>query len=77
MVHVAILGNLIWGKMKVRLIFLIPPHIVLRQFKNSSQANIFLFRALYYTGCRKINIFQVGDLVGKNLRNLEKIKYKI
>jgi hypothetical protein len=27
-----------------------------------------------YTGCRKINVFQVGDLVGKNLRNLEKIK---
>jgi hypothetical protein len=27
-----------------------------------------------YTGCRKINVFQVGGLVGKNLRNLEKIK---
>jgi hypothetical protein len=27
----------------------------------------------YYTGCRKINVFQVGGLVGKNLRNLEKI----
>jgi hypothetical protein len=26
------------------------------------------------TGCRKINVFQVGGLVGKNLRNLEKIK---
>jgi hypothetical protein len=26
------------------------------------------------TGCRKINVFQVGSLVGKNLRNLEKIK---
>jgi hypothetical protein len=24
--------------------------------------------------CRKINVFQVGGLVGKNLRNLEKIK---
>jgi hypothetical protein len=31
----------------------------------------------YYTGCRKINVFQVGGLVGKNLRNLEKIKQKI
>jgi hypothetical protein len=30
-----------------------------------------------YTGCRKINVFQVGGLVGKNLRNLEKIKRKI
>jgi hypothetical protein len=29
---------------------------------------------MYYTGCRKINVFQVGGLVGKNLRNLEKIK---
>jgi hypothetical protein len=27
-----------------------------------------------YTGCRKINVFQVEGLVGKNLRNLEKIK---
>jgi hypothetical protein len=27
-----------------------------------------------YTGCRKINVFQVGGLVGKTLRNLEKIK---
>jgi hypothetical protein len=27
-----------------------------------------------YTGCRKINVFQVGGFVGKNLRNLEKIK---
>jgi hypothetical protein len=27
-----------------------------------------------YTGCRKINVFQVAGLVGKNLRNLEKIK---
>jgi transposase len=27
-----------------------------------------------YTGCRKINVFQLGGLVGKNLRNLEKIK---
>jgi hypothetical protein len=27
-----------------------------------------------YTGCRKINVFQVGGLVGKNFRNLEKIK---
>jgi hypothetical protein len=27
-----------------------------------------------YTGCRKINGFQVGGLVEKNLRNLEKIK---
>jgi hypothetical protein len=26
------------------------------------------------TGCRKINIFQVEGVVGKNLRNLEKIK---
>jgi hypothetical protein len=26
------------------------------------------------TGCRKINVFQVGGLVGKSLRNLEKIK---
>jgi hypothetical protein len=26
------------------------------------------------TGCRKINVFQVGGLVGKNLKNLEKIK---
>jgi hypothetical protein len=31
---------------------------------------------MYYTGCRKINVFQVGGLVGKNLRNLEKIKKK-
>jgi hypothetical protein len=31
----------------------------------------------YYTGCRKINVFQVGGLVGKNLMNLEKIKEKI
>jgi hypothetical protein len=30
-----------------------------------------------YTGCRKINVFQVGSFVGKNLRNLEKIKLKI
>jgi hypothetical protein len=29
---------------------------------------------LFYTGCRKINVFQVGGLVGKNLRNYEKIK---
>jgi hypothetical protein len=29
---------------------------------------------LNYTRCRKINLFQVGGLVGKNLRNLEKIK---
>jgi hypothetical protein len=28
------------------------------------------------TGCRKINVFQVGGLVGKNLRNLEKNKIK-
>jgi hypothetical protein len=27
-----------------------------------------------YTGCRKINVFQVAGLLGKNLRNLEKIK---
>jgi hypothetical protein len=27
-----------------------------------------------YTGCRNINVFQVGGLVRKNLRNLEKIK---
>jgi hypothetical protein len=27
-----------------------------------------------YTGCRKINVFQVEGLVGKNLGNLEKIK---
>jgi hypothetical protein len=30
-----------------------------------------------HTGCRKINVFQVGGLVGKDLRNLEKIKLKI
>jgi hypothetical protein len=30
-----------------------------------------------YTGCRKTNVFQVGGLGGKNLRNLEKIKLKI
>jgi hypothetical protein len=29
---------------------------------------------IYYTGCRKINVFQVEGLVGKHLRNLEKIK---
>jgi hypothetical protein len=27
-----------------------------------------------YTGCRKINVFQVRGLLGKNLWNLEKIK---
>jgi hypothetical protein len=26
------------------------------------------------TGCRKINVFQVGGLVGKNLSNLKQIK---
>jgi hypothetical protein len=26
------------------------------------------------TGCRKIKVFQIGGLVGKNLENLEKIK---
>jgi hypothetical protein len=45
----------------------------------SIQANhfgtmIFPSRLDCYTGCRKINVFQVGGLVGKNLRNLEKIK---
>jgi hypothetical protein len=35
---------------------------------------IFQSAFLYYTGCRKMNLFQVGGLVGKNLRNLEKIK---
>jgi hypothetical protein len=30
-----------------------------------------------YTGCRKINVFQVGSFIGKNLRNLEKIKKNI
>jgi hypothetical protein len=35
---------------------------------------IFQSAFLYYTGCRKIIVFQVGGLVGKNLRNLEKIK---
>jgi hypothetical protein len=29
-----------------------------------------------YTGCRKINVFQGGGLVGKNLRNLQKNKIK-
>jgi hypothetical protein len=33
-----------------------------------------LYHIMYYTGCRKINVFQDGGLVGKNLRNLEKIK---
>jgi hypothetical protein len=31
-------------------------------------------RELPCTGSRKNNVFQVGGLVGKNLRNLEKIK---
>jgi hypothetical protein len=43
-----------------------------------SEKEIFnLSQILYHTGCRKINVFQVGGLVGKNLRNLEKIKKKI
>jgi hypothetical protein len=33
-----------------------------------------LYHIMYYTGCRKINVFQVGGLAGKNLKNLEKIK---
>jgi hypothetical protein len=43
-----------------------------------SHLHFFFFYYYYYcrnyTGCRKINVFQVGGLVGKNLRNLEKIK---
>jgi hypothetical protein len=39
--------------------------------------NIFNFFFInIYTGCRKINVFQGEGLVGKNLRNLEKIKIK-
>jgi hypothetical protein len=39
-------------------------------------SSIFYFdlEFLHYTGCRNINVFQVGSLVGKNLKNLEKIK---
>jgi hypothetical protein len=38
------------------------------------QVITFNVETFHYTGCRKINVFQVGGLAGKNLRNLEKIK---
>jgi hypothetical protein len=40
--------------------------------KQTPQFLLKILSAMYR--CRKINVFQVGGLVGTNLRNLEKIK---
>jgi hypothetical protein len=52
--------------------------VVYEDIKVEKEENFFLkgdivgeYDIGYYTGCRKINVFQVGGLVGKNLRNLE------
>jgi hypothetical protein len=42
--------------------------------RNFPNPNIDESGQLVDAGCRKINVFQVGGFVGKNLRNLEKIK---
>jgi hypothetical protein len=44
--------------------------------KNNTRLSLLKIFNVTSTGCRKINVFQVGGLVGKNLRNVEKINKK-
>jgi hypothetical protein len=63
----------VYKLVKFRVYILEITKLIRNIFPHVNIFNFFFFNNIY-TGCRKINVFQVGGLEGKNLRNLEKIK---